>query len=154
MTKRAWSLVKPETIVNCFRKSGFTPQVDDVVMEDDEPSTNIFDSLGISVDDFAELVDCDVQLECYGDMTDEDIVAEVRRTDEIQSVIDEEEVEEVVEVERAMPSRSEIFGALDVLRNAFQFKGTKFDNLYALEDDVHAIMSSAQRQSLITQYLV
>ncbi|XP_054744344.1 tigger transposable element-derived protein 6-like [Anastrepha obliqua] len=67
--KRAWWLVKPETICNCFKKAGICNTNADVVSCEVE--------LGIleEIPNTEEYIHCDDELQCRGLLTDEQIVA-------------------------------------------------------------------------------
>ncbi|XP_049304027.1 tigger transposable element-derived protein 6-like [Bactrocera dorsalis] len=69
--KRAWWLVKSDTIRNCFQKAGF--QVEDISFD---PIEEIVD-VPIEIHNFDEYVACDSDIDCFGVLTDEEIVKDV-----------------------------------------------------------------------------
>ena len=77
MLKSAWFLVKSTTIQNCFRKAGFPQSDGDVGIENETEDSTVHES--ITDTEFNELVNCDNDLECYGDFTDEEICTMIRQ---------------------------------------------------------------------------
>uniref|UniRef100_A0A914WT09 HTH CENPB-type domain-containing protein n=1 Tax=Plectus sambesii TaxID=2011161 RepID=A0A914WT09_9BILA len=154
MVKSAWNLVTPQTISNCFRKAKFTSQSDEIdvqeseVVQEDQGSPNAED-LGISAEEFTELINCDQELECYGELTPQEIIANFCRGDKNDSHDQDGEVEET---ERQMPTNGEILNALNVLRVAVEMKGSNFERFYAFEQEIFDITRSNKKQSKITQF--
>uniref|UniRef100_A0A914W034 DDE-1 domain-containing protein n=1 Tax=Plectus sambesii TaxID=2011161 RepID=A0A914W034_9BILA len=99
MIKRAWRSVTPTTIKNCFQKAGFlkagngeAPEVEETVAQPLMPE-----------DEFNNYVNCDGHQDCYGELTIEDILEEVRpqgngqeEEEEDDEEDEEDEEEEVV----------------------------------------------------------
>ncbi|XP_055904281.1 tigger transposable element-derived protein 6-like [Eupeodes corollae] len=74
MIKRAWWMVTPLTIKNCFRKAGLTFNSDEEVEVEPVDEENNFPTAIREEIDY--LVNIDQDLPCFGDMTDEDIINE------------------------------------------------------------------------------
>ena len=71
MLKVAWSGVKQESVTNCFTKAGFVTPITPVEEEALDPPD------GMSSSEFQTYVDFDVSLECHGQLTEEDICAQI-----------------------------------------------------------------------------
>ncbi|XP_061402003.1 jerky protein homolog-like [Musca vetustissima] len=69
--KRAWWLVKPECIGNCFKKAGFNQNRDTIEIEEEENCVS--EVLTFS----SEYQHCDDELICYGMLNDADILDDV-----------------------------------------------------------------------------
>uniref|UniRef100_A0A914W2W7 HTH CENPB-type domain-containing protein n=1 Tax=Plectus sambesii TaxID=2011161 RepID=A0A914W2W7_9BILA len=77
MVERSWGSVTSTTIQNCFRKAGFSP-----AQEEGEEELEVEGSVlqvQIPEDDFNDFVECDMALDCYGELTAEEILDEVRQ---------------------------------------------------------------------------
>ena len=71
LLKVAWSGVKQESVTNCFAKAGFVTPITPVEEEALDPPD------GMSSSEFKTYVDFDVSLECHGQLTEEDICAQI-----------------------------------------------------------------------------
>ncbi|XP_049304080.1 tigger transposable element-derived protein 6-like [Bactrocera dorsalis] len=69
--KRSWWLVKKETIENCFRKAGF--------FIENNSSDVVEEVIDVTIDptEFKEYVNCDKELECFGTLTEDEIVSSI-----------------------------------------------------------------------------
>lgn len=95
MIKRAWWLVTPTTIQNCFRKGGFLQDpssCSNMTDEDDEVTID----LAISETEFLDYLRCDDELECYGSLTDEEILHQVADHGNNEFMVEEESEETTI----------------------------------------------------------
>uniref|UniRef100_A0A914WNZ0 Uncharacterized protein n=1 Tax=Plectus sambesii TaxID=2011161 RepID=A0A914WNZ0_9BILA len=100
MVKSAWNLVTLQTTSNCFCKVGFTSQRDRNDLQecedtDDNQAKPNAEDLGDSAEQFTELVNCDQKLECYGELTDLEIAANIQGSNKNDSNDESREVEEI-----------------------------------------------------------
>jgi hypothetical protein len=155
MVKKAWWLVKPQTIANCFRKAGFVAQNADLI-DDETNAENVLDlnadEVGVAPEEFNKLVDCDQGLDCYGEMTDQEIVAGIQGDSQDEVDDDDADLSIPVAAEPAMPTNNEIMAALDVLRSAYEIRGDNMERFYALEEEVYDMTRAAKKQSKITDF--
>ena len=111
MAKRAWSLITPQTIQNCFKKAGFqlVNNVDDTDTEVVPPEIDLPES--ITFHDFNSIVDCDADEACYGELSDADILSKFA-TPEIHNEDDDD-----TEINPKEPTnRKEMLNALSMIR--------------------------------------
>uniref|UniRef100_A0A914X581 HTH CENPB-type domain-containing protein n=1 Tax=Plectus sambesii TaxID=2011161 RepID=A0A914X581_9BILA len=144
LVEQSWRLVTPTTIQNCFRKAGFS-KTDDM----EYPKVEEMVQLQIPENEFNDLVDCDTNLECYGELTVRDILEEVclHRNDD-------DDEEETQEQELPPPNRKDALAALTVLRAYFEHKNVDLNNVNALEDQLCDIFSIANECTICNEPLV
>jgi hypothetical protein len=123
----AWKSVTDKTIINCFTKAGF--QIKTTIIEkvsendsDEDSDDNFWEKLKIftpiSYETFEEYVNFDSHLDCYQELSDQEIVNAVLESKE---EIEEVKVEELNETDfMQVPSSSEAFKSLFVLQNYFR----------------------------------
>lgn len=111
MLSKAWKLVSPMTIRNCFRKGGFKDDVDGI--EDDSDCLPV-PPANLSAATFAEWVTIDDNLPTTHILTEEDICAEIKEQGHIENNeatdADEEEQDEPI----VFPNQKEIQAALPI----------------------------------------
>jgi len=122
-----WKSVTDKTIINCFTKAGF--QMKTTIIEkvsendsDQDSDDNFWEKLKIftpiSYETFEEYVNFDSHLDCYQELSDQQIVNAVLQSKE---EIEEVEVEDLNETDfMQVPSSSEAFKSLFVLLNYFR----------------------------------
>ena len=132
----SWEVVTKETIINCFRKAGITPAVQQAAIADsDDPFKDLQESLNdlrkadssMVLDDVTATalvsLDDDV-IATAPEISEGDIIEELR---DRQEQGDKEENDEEISVEKIFdpvvekPSRSVIESALDDLKDATMF---------------------------------
>lgn len=132
MVKVAWGNVTPETICNCFRKAGFIPGINiDTTDERDELS----EALGDEID---YLLDIDENIDCFGELTDEDII------EQVTSLPNEEESNDDILIECSKPTTKEALESIYVLNDYFVGNSDALQNLHDLEQ----IMCKAHLENL------
>lgn len=106
MCKSAWDKVKESTIANCFRKGGFIPKKEVVVVNEETIREDGLEEVEkIQDKNFAEFIDMDEDLAVCGELSDADILAEViqdNESSEEELVKDEEEPKPVLTTSQAM----------------------------------------------------
>lgn len=148
MLLNAWSKVKPETITNCFRKAGFLCHNNDDNRINIQPTDEIFNLSFLNVEKFDEYVDCDRNLECYGELNDADIIKIIRQEEsiEIEEEIDEPELPK-------KPGRQEVIYALEILRAYYDTEiGDNIQEINTVENRVMKCIQSRLLQTKITNY--
>lgn len=128
MSKRAWSLVTPTTIQNCFRKAGFANTTIDETndpLQDDEQIEHLL----IPLIEFNEYIDCDEHLECYGNLNEHEILKEID-----QQHNDDDDIENGEETVSLPPTRKAALEALAVLRAFSKHKDIDSNGLDAWEE--------------------
>jgi hypothetical protein len=118
-------------------------------MEEVDATPNV--NLPISETEFDDLVDCDETLECYGELTDREIVAEIK-----DEFVDNEEEEDVVfdnaiTIENEPPNRLQALKALSTLRAYMESKGADLNRVESIEDQIND-MSGTFVQKQISDY--
>lgn len=148
--QNAWSKVKPETIKNCFRKAGFPCDSNDKnIINIVQPVDTNFQLQSITLGDFNEWVACDENLECYGELSDADIIAIVRQKENDLKVMDDDDEPETIH----KPSRQEVISALATLRSYYDVElGEGYEELHAVENRVIEHMHNRLLQPKITDY--
>jgi hypothetical protein len=140
MLKVAWKDVKQTTIVNCFRKAGFSLTTVDEPTSDNPSS----ETPGLTESEFDDYVNIDATVECHGTLTDQDIVDSVRHQDQDDSDSEDSPTETV----RA----AETHQALKTVRAYLEQHGRSLTNFYTLEKDVYQTVNQASRQCNITDF--
>ena len=154
MATKAWSMVTPTTIRNCFRKGGFSvPTVTDTPQHDDDvpvPPT-------LTDTQFDDYVTHDDDLDCYGVPTDSDIVADFlseeptfRATDassDEEDDTDDDPYEEKMTFRLAQQQIRKIRSLIE------DNGGTSFTHLYGLQDQLRTLAPSAARQTKVTEFI-
>ena len=104
-----------QTIINCFRKAGITPEAQNTAIADaDEPFSDLKESL-----QQLHNIDSDMVPEGLIPMiSDDDILRTVTTNQQEQSYEDDANDEEVEEAASEQPLRFQVESAIDVSRNA------------------------------------
>ena len=134
----SWEVVTKEAILNCFRKAGITPAVQQAVIADsDGPFKDLQESLNDLRKADSSMVPDDVRATALVSL-DDDIIAtapEISEGDIIEELRDRQEqgeeeenddeisIEEIFDRVVEKPSRSAIESALDDLKDAAMFSG-------------------------------
>lgn len=141
IVKRSWWLVTPNTIENCFKKAGFYPSNLDF-----EPIEHEIQLPSEEVENFEQYVNCDSNLECYGELTAEEIIEEI-----IEENVAEEE-EEIL-CQSLPPSKTEAIKALHILRQYFEVKGENTNAIDKVEEELFALAAENLIQKKISDYM-
>ena len=102
--------------------------------------------LPIAADEFDRLVDCDENIDCFGDLTDHEIVAEI--SDE---VIDDEEGE-LVAIAAPSPSRREVLTAWSMVRAYLESEGTELHIIDKLDDQIDKLSTKNLVQKKLSNF--
>ncbi|XP_053949461.1 tigger transposable element-derived protein 6-like [Anastrepha ludens] len=145
--KRAWWLVKPETICNCFKKAGICNTNADVVSCEVE--------LGIleEIPNTEEYIHCDDELQCRGLLTDEQIVANLCDVPSSEISSGDENSEENHDVSKAT-SVKEALSALNTLETFFMENPMETNfKIFEMEEMIVKFAKTKKvSQSKITSY--
>ena len=126
----SWEAVSAQTIFNCFRKTGITPETKNVAITDaDDPFSNLKESLQQLHDIDPDMVPEGVTPEFLTDVdnevittapviTDDDILRSVITNQQEQSDEDDDKDEEVEEATPERPLSLQVDLAIYVIRNA------------------------------------
>ena len=153
MLKRAWWLVTPTTIQNCFKKAGFLnlDTVDDVEIREVEQLD------GITAADFNDVVACDDTLECYGSVDDDEICQDVisKRPKLIEKLEVNDDDIDLQEIPANPITRGQVLASLSTIRSYLQENSSNADDFnmfYALEDHLLQKMNNNVSQKKITDF--
>ena len=125
----SWEAVSTQTIVNCFRKAGITPEAQNAAITDaDDPFSDLKERLqqlhDINPDMVPEgvtpesLIDVDSEVITTATMiTDDDVLRSVTTNQQEQSDEDDND-EEVEEAAPEQPLRFQVESVIDVIQNA------------------------------------
>jgi hypothetical protein len=150
LIEQSWRLVTPTTIQNCYRKAGFAKAAEEG--EELEVEGAVV-QLQIPENEFNDYVECDATLDCYGELSADDIVNEVRQQRSDRD--GEEEEQEEQEAQQATPpppSRKDALAALTLLRAYFEHKNGDLNNVNALEDQFCDMTAEYVVQKKISDY--
>lgn len=128
IAKRSWWLVTPNTIKNCFTKAGFHQSIE----EGDEEVL----SIPIPDAEFEEYIACDDTIQCYGELSEEDILQSIENNSENDSEkedIEDDTLQTTNIHDKPQPSRLDALEALHILRSFLDAKDLPLDNIELLE---------------------
>jgi len=131
----SWELVSKETIVNCFRKAGITPDGQQAAIDDsDDPFKDLQESLNNLRKADSSMVPNDVTatalvsldddvIATAPEMNEDDIVSRLKNQENEEEESGDEEIQggEMFDPVAEKPSRSAIESALEVLKDAAMF---------------------------------
>lgn len=162
--KSAWKQVKPETVVNCWRKAGFaelTGESDIVGMdaESESEARNIWDKLsellGSELPNFDDYVALDDDVaQCTEELTEEEIVKQVRDDrDCVDDSVNSSEATEGNDPDRIQVTVQQASAALTTVRDYLLICDTSEDNRNEaiLSTDKLEAFLVQQRASMLTQ---
>jgi len=117
--KKAWNLVTPETIANCFGACGFGQPVSDVNLLTDIHTdwSAVSDNFSIPDISFQEYVMVDFNVPTFHTPTDEEIVEEVKRGAIVAEEAEPEEPEDPAEEPVAIPTYKATKAAISTVRS-------------------------------------
>jgi hypothetical protein len=155
MLKRAWFLVSPTTIKNCFRKAGFL--VSDGTSNVDEMQTVLDVSEfgeAIQEEDFEAFVDCDKEAECFGNLTDDQICDTVKLNRQGMADLEQEGEEEAGTSDESIPgvSHKDALMHLSMVRKYLEENFTEYNSYYDIEDMIEKNALINRTQSKITDF--
>ena len=140
MLKRALFMVTPQTIANCFKKAGFVKRSEDEERDsehnkDEEDVAEALHVQGITQQEFLSFVNIDEGAECYGEMTDQEIVDTVMQP---QAKVEDGKDEEGEESVAPPPTKLQAIQALNTLTAYFDHSDNTDARklLYSLHDKV------------------
>lgn len=148
MLAHAWNSVTATTIVNCFRKAGFVCGKTHEEPEAEMNSEEIAPPNGMTHQAFQEWVDVDDSLAVTSEVTDDDIVEEIR-----QRVNPEEDSSNAIN--QPAPTSRETRAALTVLRRTLEHRGGTGDDyrlFYSLENKIEALINATRTQTTLEDY--
>lgn len=170
MISRAWEMVKPETISNCFRKCGFVaqplaatpaPDAGDVTDSAFEPDLTLSEEPDIqrALGDlsFGDFVEVDNNVEVCGPLTDDDILRKVSCSAEDSHSGSESESDVCIDesAQYARPSAADVEAGLNALELYLSFEDnaeSAFGHINALRGMFSAARFNRRRQQAITDY--
>ncbi|XP_055855001.1 tigger transposable element-derived protein 6-like [Episyrphus balteatus] len=141
--KRAWWLVKPDTISNCYQKAGFLPG------ENSEPEVEEIWDVPIEPTIFEEYVQYDNNVQCYGLLSEEEIIADINNENQ-----EEEDDIDNYEEELEPPSFTEALKALTVIRKFIEHNNIDDGETERLEEKMFKYRFQNTTQTKITDYFL
>ena len=117
-------------------------------METTDADVN-FTALGITDQEFDHYVGIDDSVECYGELTDEQIIEDLQDTAVVSA-----DTEETEEVDYPVPTTSEVIVALGTVRKYSDAKGLTetLDKFYSIEDQLWKVVAQSTHQTSITDF--
>ena len=142
--RRAWSSVTPVTISNCFIKGGFRSPFN----LQPEPESPIPD--GMDRDLFTEFANFDFEFYTCGDLTDKEIVDEIRKEGEleVETMSTESEWTPAIPVPSQIEAKECLLKLRTFLENCDE--QVDFDKLYSIELVVDRLAPKKKQASLDT----
>ncbi|XP_051162415.1 tigger transposable element-derived protein 6-like [Leptopilina boulardi] len=155
---KAWYAISDITIKNCFKKAGFCTDAGNSAEEDDvdvpsieEWSTLLFCENSVENPTFEDFVRVDDNVIVAGELTEDDIIANLTMANN-SAEEDDEENENLTVTEKPVPNKQETLKALETVHRFLEFSSSVdkslFDKIYALEKEVENI--NIKKQTKIT----
>ncbi|CAF1484784.1 unnamed protein product, partial [Adineta ricciae] len=156
MLKRAWFLVSPTTIENCFRKASFLVNVNNNDVDKWQEVLDISEfGNAIQEEGFRAFVDCDEEAECFGTLTDAEICDSVKLNRDGMVDLEEDEEDEVEIVDKPILgiSHKDALMHLSMVRRYLEENFTDYNSYYDIEDMIEKNVSINRSQRQITDFL-
>jgi len=167
----SWELVSKETIVNCFRKAGITPDGQQAAIDDsDDPFKDLQESLNNLRKADSSMVPNDVTATALvsldddvtataPEMNEDDIVSRLKNQEKEEEESGDEEIQggEMFDPVAEKPSRSAIESALEVLKDAAMFSdksGQMKRAIFDFERLYESDRAESLKQKDITHFLI
>ena len=149
MLKFAWSDVKQESGTNCFAKAGFVTPITPVKEEALDPPD------GMSSSEFHTYFDFDVSLVCNGQLTEEDICAQILQKNDSMETSQQDSDDDQDDHTLASCSatlilkRGEAMQAMHTIRHFLEKSGADMQQFYALESQLMQLIATTSTQTSI-----
>lgn len=166
LLSQAWNCVTSSTVSNCFRHAGFTQsdpvppaaeEDDDFDIEDSIPLARLREH-GLNPDIIQTFTTIDDDLETCSELTDDDIIEEIKMNKSADALEDQEENDNTIEPPKPQPSSDETDSACEVLRRHFESRQNSEVYLYHLNvliDIVNKdnVFRKSTKQTRITNFM-
>lgn len=166
LLSQAWNCVTSSTVSNCFRHAGFTQsdpvppaaeEDDDFDIEDSIPLARLREH-GLNPDIIQTFTTIDDDLETCSELTDDDIIEEIKMNKSADALEDQEENDNTIEPPKPQPSSDETDSACEVLRRHFESRQNSEVYLYHLNvliDVVNKdnVFRKSTKQTRITNFM-
>lgn len=152
LVAKSWKLVTENSIINCFKKSGFL-KLDSEFQEVYDVASDILDQQpdGMSKEEFDNWLDIDNDAQTAARMTTSDICQSVIDSN-IVSRNNEDKIEKE-EILETPPTDSQMQEALKILRRGVQHRATNFQKHYEYEQFIRELLDAKKCQKTLDEYL-
>lgn len=151
MLKAAWEEVSPRTIKNCFAKAGFFCDLEPEIELIEPPLDWTTISNGLLYEDFLRV---DENVSTLGQLTTEEIVAQIQNKKACEAESSEEEFEEAG-VEEKLPTNTEAYDFLQKTMMFVEAQENVPDNIFAAAHSLDTFLLNCQvhkKQKKITDF--
>ena len=147
--KSAWLTVDSTIILNCFKRAFFQFKTSIEIEFDNEEWEKLKQLKEIKYKSYEDYLNVDLQVEEPDDLTDEQIIKQVKGDYD-----DETEIEDELEANLLIkPSSSEAFKCIQILQNYFGFDDDEINhNLKNLQNKLNEKQIQKLKQAKITHY--
>ena len=148
--KSAWLTVDSTIILNCFKRAFFQFKTSIEIEFDNEEWEKLKQLKEIKYKSYEDYLDVDLQVEEPDDLTDEQIIKQIKGDYD-----DETEIEDELEEANLLikPSSSEAFKSIQILQNYFGFDDDEINhNLKNLQNKLNKKQIQKLKQAKITHY--